>query len=261
MELLKLTYAVGKLQSLVDERHRLVTILHMKASVNDTVNLKKQLNATLELLNDTETELAQSEEPQFEEMATLYNALVAKIPDDAVDKGLYKFTPVGRARPGTETKKVRFKDDLLEFQEHPQDQQPEFEPYTDDVPQQEQERTRLFASNGVHSQGGLSVVPQLSNQDLFIQQQQQLLEQDSHLQDLSHSVHRGHTLSLDINHEMTDQNESVLRDLESLVDNSGRNLDRAKKRLQIYEKTARENGPCLIIVILSLILIVLLIAL
>ncbi|SCU80292.1 LAME_0B02410g1_1 [Lachancea meyersii CBS 8951] len=269
MELLKVSYGIEKLQDIVEERSRLVKALNMSPSINDTISLKKQLNATLDSLKEAESCISDSEEAGFNSLAAKYNSVVAQIPDEAVEKGLYTFSKRVKANKKSstfstaESKKVRFKDNLAEFQEHPSVAETQFAPFTDDVQPEDQERDRLFGESSVNEANNqpYSIAPQLSNQDIFIQQQQQLLEQDSHLESLSHSVHRGHELSLDIHHEMTDQNDSVLRDLESLVDSSGRNLDRAKNRLQVYEKTARENGPCLIIVLLVMILVLLLVAL
>ncbi|SCU84873.1 LANO_0C02630g1_1 [Lachancea nothofagi CBS 11611] len=266
MELLRLSYGIDKLENLVDERCRLVLNLQMNPSTNDTINVKKQLNATLESLKEMEENISRADESQFDGLADKYNGIIAKIPDKAVEKNLYTYIKEAKPQKASETspvesKRVRFKDDILEFQELAGESENAFLPYTDETPQQDQDRARLFESNDYPDSQRPVIAPRLSNQELFVQQQQQLLEQDSHLEELSQSVHRGHDLSLDINHEMTNQNDNVLRDLESLVDNSGRNLDRAKKRLHVYEKTARENGPCLIIVLLVLILVLLLIAL
>ncbi|SCU82002.1 LAFA_0C08504g1_1 [Lachancea sp. 'fantastica'] len=280
MELLKASYGIEKLQDSVRERCRLLKTLHMSPSTNDTINLKKQLNSTIEALKEAEKSVTGSEMLELESLVNRYNLIVADIPDQAVEKSLYTFTrktnPSSKssASSTTESKKVRFKDNVAEFRDHPNepsgDSQAQFEPYKDDPDldsqndDREADRNRLFGNNtrdSFDNSTPLTIAPQLSNQDLFIQQQQQLLEQDSHLEDLSRSVQKGHGLSLDINHELTDQNDSVLRDLESLVDNSGRNLDRAKKKLHVYEKTARINGPCLIIVLLVIILILLLVVL
>ncbi|CEP63985.1 syntaxin LALA0_S09e07030g [Lachancea lanzarotensis] len=277
MELLRASYGIEKLQDLVRERRRLVETLHMNPSTNDTINLKKQLNATIESLKQAEDNAAGSENLELESLINKYNLVVADIPDQAVEKGLYTF--MKKIKPSSklstsstpESKKVRFKDNLAEFQDHPGepsvDSEIQFEPFRDEVEfqndDQEAERNRLFGDDNRSTLNSkpLTIAPQLSNQEMFIQQQQQLLEQDTHLEDLSRSVQKGHGLSLDIHHELTDQNDSVLRDLESLVDNSGRNLDRAKKKLHVYEKTARENGPCLIIVLLVFILVLLLVIL
>ncbi|CUS20765.1 LAQU0S01e14158g1_1 [Lachancea quebecensis] len=271
MEVLKLSYGVEKLQSLVDERRRLVSVLKMKPSTNDTINMKRQMNTVLDSLQAAAKAATNEDIDQLNDLIDKYNDAVFGIPDDSFDKELYKFASIDKpseaamSKPA-EPKKVRFKDNVLEYHETSQDAPAAFAPYSDDVSDEERlehDKTRLFQASSGESTGldDLVVAPQLSNQELFTQQQQQLFEQDSHLDNLSRSVQNSHILSLDIHHEVADQNDGVLRDLESLVNNSGRNLDRAKKRLRIFENTARENGPCFIIVVLIIILIVLLIIL
>lgn len=207
--------------------------------------------------------------------------ILTDIPDNAVDTKLYQFQLPQKSETSTTitdgssmtngnaalrdaTKKVRFRDDnLVSYKE---DSNQSFVPYkdepegndntnTDDI---EQERQKLFDSSIALEQTTSAISPQFSNQELFIQQQQQLLEQDSQLERLSGSIRTTHGISLSINDEVNEQNDQVLHDLESLLDNGGRNLDRAKRRLKSFERSARENGPCFTIVVLTLILILLL---
>ena len=168
------------------------------------------------------------------------------------------------------SKKVRFDDDIQYKDASPL--QSQFQPYKDN-PDEEQEqeelsqdKAQLFSSFHANETSrsdyqSSSSTNLISNQELFIQQQQKLMEQDSHLDHLSGSVQRSHGISLDINNEVTNQNEELLTDLENLVDNSGRGLERAKRRLEIFEKTARDNGPCFTIVVLIIILFFLLVIL
>lgn len=267
MELLRLSYEVERLCDIIEERSRLVSVLKIAPSKNDTMALKKQLNETLDLLQEAVKTITPEDQSSLNDCITKYNEALSEIPDDSVNKSLYVFEKrpspeSGASLSSQESKRVRFKDDLVEYEEQKQ-LEPAFKPYTDKLNEEdtlEQDKSDLFGEHGkaTSQESSYNIAPQLSNQEIFIQQQQQLLEQDSHLEDLSQSVHRAHDISLDINHEMTDQNDGVLRDLESLVDNSGRNLDRAKQRLEIFERSARENGPCLLIVLLTLILILLL---
>lgn len=279
MESLQLSYELDKLVDIVEERKRLVTQLKIGPSVNDNVTLKKQLNKVLDSLN----EAAENGFEGVEEYSKNYNDILLDIPDDAVDIKLYQYqlpqrgtTPLtitdgnsitsGNSTPRDTSKKVRFKDDnLVSYEE---DLNRRFAPYKD-LPEAnadtsendtaiEQERQKLFDSSNALEQTTSVTSPEYSNQDLFIQQQQQLLEQDSQLERLSGSIRSTHGISLNINEEVNEQNDEVLHDLESLVNNGGRNLDRAKRRLKSFERSAKENGPCLIIVVLILILIMLL---
>ncbi|QLQ81662.1 hypothetical protein HG537_0F04230 [Torulaspora globosa] len=257
MDNLKLSYELDRLEDLVEERIRLTSVLKIRPSSKDNLNLKQQLDKSLELLY----ELAKSDEVNLGKYSKRYSEILVEIPDKMIDLALYEFEPPVKRQSIDNSsdavvlrdlpKKVRFKDqDLVSYDESEQ-----FEPYHDE-PQPEIEDTKNAEPSPV-----AVVAPVLSNQEMFIQQQQQLLEQDTYLDALGDSVRKSHHFAMDINNEVTDQNNQVLHDLESLVDNSGRNLDRAKRRLQIFENTARENGPCFIILLLILILLLLLIVL
>lgn len=277
MESLQLSYELERLVDIIEERKRLVTVLKIEPSSNDNLSLKKQLNKVLDSLNEARLNAFE----ELEDYATNYNDILTDIPDNAVDTKLYQFQLPQKSETSTTitdgssmtngnaalrdaTKKVRFRDDnLVSYKE---DSNQSFVPYkdepegndntnTDDI---EQERQKLFDSSIALEQTTSAISPQFSNQELFIQQQQQLLEQDSQLERLSGSIRTTHGISLSINDEVNEQNDQVLHDLESLLDNGGRNLDRAKRRLKSFERSARENGPCFTIVVLTLILILLL---
>jgi len=95
---------------------------------------------------------------------------------------------------------------------------------------------------------------------MFIQHQQQLLNQDEHLDTLAQSVRRQRALGMDINEELDDQN-ILLEDLESQLDHNERNLSTGQKRLKYFSSKAKENGQWLTILILVIILVLLLIIL
>lgn len=278
MESLQLSYELERLVDIIEERKRLITVLKIEPSSNDNVSLKKQLNKILYSLNEAKDNGFQ----ELEDYSNTYNDILTDIPDGAVDIKLYEFqlppkmtvsrtnTDNGSMTSGASAgfqdpaKKVRFKDDLVSYEE---DLNETFVPYKDEPDQPdgnndiEQERQKLFDSSNALRQTTSVVSPQVSNQELFIQQEQRLLEQDSQLERLSGSVRTTQGISLSINEEVNEQNDQVLYDLESLLDNGGRNLDRAKRRLKNFERSAKENGPCFTIVILIVILILLLVIL
>ncbi|EDO15949.1 hypothetical protein Kpol_1044p8 [Vanderwaltozyma polyspora DSM 70294] len=251
---LQLSYNLDKLKDIIDERTRLIDVLKLTPSKNDTTALKRQCSSVLDVLNDqTASDITQDQ-------IDLYNKLIESIPDkENVDLSLYRFeaTPndsmellgSNESSRTTTSKKVRFNDDELVSYNSKEEV---FKPYSDEP---EQDKSHEWTTSGDN------VVPLVSNKDLFIQQQQQLMQQDSHIEQLSSSVQRTHDMSLDINNEIEEQNEQVLHDLEDLIDNNSRHLNRAQRRLEIFNKAARENGPCFIIVILILILLFLLIIL
>lgn len=271
---LKISYELGKLKDIVEERHRLVVDLGVAPSKSDSISLKQQLNAVLELLND-------NAEPEFREFQEEYNELLDTYlgEDTHIDLELYKFVPVlqKEAVPGhtneevksdedllqldPNQKKVRFNEDLETFSNEEALSPPNevsstsmtFQPYHD-----YEEESGGQTSNKNNSR---YYDTRSSNDELFARQQQQLLEQESQIDNLASTVHTTHGISIDINQELTDQNHHVLDDLENLLDSSSRNLDRAQRRLTNFTNKARENGPCSIIVLLTIILIFLLLLL
>jgi syntaxin 8 len=153
-----------------------------------------------------------------------------------------------------ETKKsVRF-NDTLEFSE----ESSQFKPYRDAVIQEPDEESSNALFQGRTDDGDTASIDSSSNQELFIQHQQQLLEQDTHLDALAHSVRRQHGLSLEINSELEDQN-IMLEDLEAQIYSSDRRLNKGQKRLDYFTKKAKENGQWLTIIALIIILVLLLV--
>ncbi|CCE65411.1 hypothetical protein TPHA_0L00550 [Tetrapisispora phaffii CBS 4417] len=256
---LRVSYEIGRLQDLVDERRRLVEVLGLTPSKNDTLRLRSQLGNMVELFKgQNASDIAES--------VKKYNAIVDDARDivDDVELESYKFEikqtdpevspSVANNDEVHSVKKVRFSDNMVSYKDSTEDTSVEettFQPYHD-----YEDSTR-----GVELAPSNNLLPMASNKELFIEQQQQLLEQDTHLGTLADSVGRTHEMSVDINREIEDQHHTVLYDLENLIDNNGRNLKRAKKRLEIFEKTARANGPCFIIIILVMILLFLIIVL
>lgn len=262
MEELRVSYELNKLSDLIDERNVLVESLNMQPSANDNVNLKLQLDKTLNILNSIDiSNLSEQALESLRESVTKYNLLLMKIPD--FDQNMYKFTKdikrdevIEHNSPSDpSTKKVRFQEDVetSEVEENMEPLPMEFQPYHDyeNEPVPDAATAKTAVAN--------AIINSVSNEELFARQQQQLMDQDTHLDHLSSSINRTHGISLDINREVEEQNNELLYDLENLIDNSHRNLNRAKRRLEIFERTARENGPCSIIVLLIIILLLLLI--
>lgn len=273
---LKVSYELDKLKDIVEERTRLIDELSMEPSKSDTISLKSQLSTVLDLLNSVGGHGTDEIKAYIDE----YNKVLAQLGDDtAVDVGLYTFSPKqdiaskpgeSRANAGDidedeieddETRKrVRFNDDLETFpnedteQDAPASAAMTFQPYHD----YEEDTTNSSSST---SDKRVNAGHMISNDELFARQQQQLLEQDTHLDSLATTIKNTHGISIDINQELTDQNEHILDDMENLLDTSSRNLERARRRLDSFQRTARENGPCSIIVMLTIILIFLLIIL
>ncbi|AGO12829.1 AaceriACR275Wp [[Ashbya] aceris (nom. inval.)] len=258
--ILELSYEIDKLRNLVDERSRLVEVLKIQPSTNDNAQLKKHLNKVLGMLRELSKDILHSRGEAFKGLVERYNDCIADIPEGLVEKGDYIYELGGMPDTGDESppdmKRVRFQD-ALDVHEPQNYDERVFQPYKDD-PEAELERGREELLQG-RTTGGKTTHSSLTNQDLFMQQQQQLLDQDAHLEHLASSVHQSHRISTGIHREVTEQNEGILTDLESMLNNSGHRLERAKKRLAIFERTAREKGHCMLIFILIFILLLILI--
>lgn len=160
-------------------------------------------------------------------------------------------------KPLNNKKSVRFNDTVEEAQPK------NFKPYKDqvlDLPTQDQTDELFEGRDGVEDDADGESIDSTSNQDMFIQHQQQLVQQDDHLDTLAQSVRRQRALGLDINQELDDQN-ILLEDLEAQLDHNDRNLSTGQKRLKYFSEKAKENGQWITIIILVIILVLLLIIL
>ncbi|AJO93180.1 Syn8p [Saccharomyces cerevisiae YJM453] len=255
MDVLKLGYELDQLSDLVEERTRLVSVLKLAPTSNDNVTLKRQLGSILELLQKCAPN---------DELISRYNTILDKIPDTAVDKELYRFQQqVARNTDEVSKeslKKVRFKnDDELTVMYKDDDEQDEESPLPSTHTPYKDEPLQSQLQSQSQPQ---PPQPMVSNQELFINQQQQLLEQDSHLGALSQSIGRTHDISLDLNNEIVSQNDSLLVDLENLIDNNGRNLNRASRSMHGFNNSRfKDNGNCVIILVLIMVLLLLLLVL
>lgn len=154
-------------------------------------------------------------------------------------------------------KSVRFNDKIEEAQPPSK-----FKPYKDQVieePSQSQS-DELFEGRDVVDETDADSIDSSSNQEMFIQHQQQLAHQDEHLDVLAQSVRRQRSLGLDINQELDEQN-ILLEDLESQLDHNETNLSKGQKRLKHFSEKAKEHGQWITIIILVIILVLLLIIL
>ncbi|CAI4055710.1 hypothetical protein SUVZ_01G0530 [Saccharomyces uvarum] len=246
MDVLKLGYELDQLSDLVEERTRLVSVLGLAPTANDNVALKRQLGSILESMQECAAADA---------LVSRYNALLDKVPDPGLDRELYRFhrpLVAGADEVSKDSlKKVRFKnDDELTVT------------YRDDDDVDDEGEPPLPSTHVPYEDEPSQPLPMVSNQELFIDQQQQLLEQDSHLGTLSQSIGRTHDISMDLNDEIVSQNDTLLVDLESLIDNNGRNLNRASRSMHGFNTSRfKDNGNCVVIIVLILVLLLLLLVL
>jgi len=100
--------------------------------------------------------------------------------------------------------------------------------------------------------------PQITDQDMLLQQHHIMQDQDTHLESLSQSIGRQHHMSLQINDELEEQ-AGLLDAFDSDLDRTGVRLTRARRTLDKVSRGARDNCSTLTIAMLILILLLLII--
>ncbi|GMG44090.1 unnamed protein product [Ambrosiozyma monospora] len=103
-------------------------------------------------------------------------------------------------------------------------------------------------------------VDSISNKQIFIKNQQQVLEQDEQINILGRSVSTQRSMALSINDELADQ-MVLLDDLENGVTSSNTRLVRTHNRLTKFREQVRKNSDWYTILVLVIILLLLLVIL
>lgn len=201
----------------------------------------------------------------YDELVEQFNTLKDSI--QTIDTSPYSYVRKAPVPPKVETKKsVRFNENL-EFEDSEDSAPRHFKPYRDTVIQEPDEnQTQALFEGRSDVEGDANGVDddvqsvESTNQEMFIQHQQQLLEQDTHLDALAESVRRQHGLSVEINDELQGQN-IILDDLEAQLDSSDRRLNQGHRRLKHFTRKAKEHGQWITIIVLIIILVLLLVVL
>lgn len=246
---------IDELDSLLEERERLVQILKLSPSKNDNydlINLLERLNKHLSYLYDDINNLKGENtefEQEFNDLIRKYDAAIRKLEDDSLDieEYVYHAKEFVKEEVKRDLKSVRFKDNLEEEQEE-QDRHTlmgsrPYEPYLDNPDSTDAESFDA-----------------LSNQQIYAQHQQQLLQQDENLDALHQLIRNQHQIGITINSEL-DDHMIILNDLEQGVDNSTFRLNNARSKLADFRRRCQENGSLVTIVVLTVILILLLVVL
>lgn len=243
---------LDQLDSVIEERDRLIHVLKLVPSSNDNLDLINCLDKNIKSLNYVQNDiitLSKKGSPNIEAYEALvgdfqtlvkrYEQLTNNLVDDIyVDINEYGFEKKELPKLSVANKSVRFSDKIDETSPAPEIQQ--FKPYRDD------ETVASFESQ--------------TNPEMFAQHQQQIMDQDEDLSTLHDSVRRQHSMGLHINEEI-DDHLIMLNDLELGVERSQFMLNTATRRLKSFRQKCRENGSLVTIVILTVILILLLVVL
>ncbi|CAH6719693.1 syntaxin-8 [[Candida] jaroonii] len=250
MSLVTITNNLNSLEIIIDERLRLINILKLTPSSNDNFDLINQLGKITKLFKASD-----SDTPKFKQLVNQYNDLLDQLNDDStINIEEYKYTI-------KKNKNVRFKDDSNDLRNELMGTT-KFKSYKDDPEESDKVEFNDFKpnSNRYSDFDGSQFNQDLSNQDLFGQNQQLLSKQDEDLDMLHDSVKIQKSMGLNINEEI-DSHLIMLNDLENGVESSQLRLNSANNRLREFRRKFQENGSLITIVVLTIILILLLVVL
>lgn len=268
---------LAQVESLLEERDRLVTVLKLDPSSNDNYDLINQLNKVISNLSLIQLDIRKDMEGgssglinDFKALVKRYDTTIQPLEKDTyIDINDYRFQmdlgdnqQESRAGAGTSNannntqnngtvKSVRFKDESEEDLRNELMGTRSFKPYRDDETQMDIEADS--SSNG-------DSIDDMNNHQMFAKHQQQLLDQDQDLDVLHDSVKLQKNMGQNINEEI-DSHLIMLNDLESGVDNSQVRLTSTNNRLSDFRTKVQENGSLITIITLTVILILLLVVL
>ncbi|KAK6456560.1 uncharacterized protein RJT20DRAFT_135316 [Scheffersomyces xylosifermentans] len=272
----KIGIYLEELATSLEERERLVSVLKLTPSANDNydlISLLQKLVKYLKYLQDDLNSLIRKGDnvdlytAQFEESVSRYNSLYDKLSEDStisVEEYAFEASEFPRSHSVTNgsafgngsrngardtlPKTVRFQEDIIDDNDNFRNElmgTRAFKPYSDEDP------ANITDSESFDAQ---------TNQQLFAQHQQTLLEQDENLDVLHESISRSHAMGQTINTEL-DDHLIILNDLERGVEDAHYRLNTAANRLHEFRNRLRENGSLVTIVVLTVILIMLLVVL
>lgn len=241
-----------QLDSNIEERNSLIHSLNLTPSENDNYDLTNLLNRIIKLfiyiengLTKRTSNIEHNEDfiTRFKKSISNYSNSLQKLEsDEDIDIADYRFKATFAGEPKETNKSVRFREDLVEYDEGVGNQNmPAFAPYKDNVSE-------------------TSSLDNVTNQQIFAQHQQTLLDQDDNLDILHKSIQVQHSMGLNINREL-DDHIILLNDLEQGVGDSQYRINSATNRLNTFRKKVKENGNLTTIIVLVVILILLLVVL
>ncbi|OBA23313.1 hypothetical protein METBIDRAFT_38605 [Metschnikowia bicuspidata var. bicuspidata NRRL YB-4993] len=264
-QLQKVNIYIEQLGDLLDERERLVSVLHLTPSNLDNldvINLLAKIKAGLDYAQeDLSSGISKDLSAELLKVAKAYSEAAAPLQDDVyINIEEYLFEPLRNDEQSTK-KSVRFKDydseeevdETTQMRNQLMGTSGNFKPYKDSTGDPESE-------DSVDADRNTLLSVDTSNQEMFAQHQQQMLEQDQNLDVLHQSIRTQHRMGAHINEEL-DEHLILLNDLEEGVDGSHTRIRRATNGIVKFRRKAKENGSLVTIVVLTVILILLLVVL
>lgn len=244
---------IEQLKDAIEERQRLIG-LKLTPSQSDNLEIVEVLSRIKRsftyLHGDLKGDLIKNYGTEYTALVADYGDIINELEQDAyIEVSEYEFTqqlPVEEANK----KSVRFKDFEADEDDHTQMRNElmgtasnNFKPYRDEEP----DRNTLLSID-------------TTNQEMFAQHQQQILEQDQNLDRLHQSISTQHSMGVGISQEL-DDHLIMLGDLESQADRSISAVRRATTGVANFRRKVAENGSLTTIIVLTIILILLLVVL
>lgn len=244
---------IEQLRDTIDERNRLISLkLSPCQSDNlDVVNVLSRIKHLFTYLNeDIAGDHIKKFGQSYSDLLREYQNLIQELESDAyIEVKEYEFSPPIQQEEPIK-KSVRFKDFDADEDENTQMRNElmgtainNFKPYQDDV----SERNTLLSVD-------------TTNQELFAEHQQQMVQQDESLDQLHQSIRSQHAMGIGIGQEL-DEHMIILGDLERGADQSLSRIRRATTGVNEFRRKVAENGSLTTIIVLTIILILLLVVL
>ncbi|KAG7813208.1 hypothetical protein KL921_000754 [Ogataea angusta] len=166
---------------------------------------------------------------------------------------------LNRPRPKIKkSKSVRFKENLIDPSEsQKRAQAASSRTYNDDP-----SKDSLFETNTLYKDDSGSTIDhmRMSNKQIFMENQQELIDQDEIINSLSQSVNRQHEMSLQIGDEVGDH-MVLLDDLESGISRANAKIIRGRSNIDRFRQKLKEHGDWFTIFVLVIIMFILLVVL
>ncbi|KAG7693439.1 hypothetical protein KL933_003118 [Ogataea haglerorum] len=268
----KLALLEAELGALVEDFHTLkqvgdAPVLNsnddLMLAFSKLANLIKYME--LLLVEKIDSSGAGPEVDRFREGVEVYNRHLNSIKEDIPkDVNLEISTirldeAVNRPRPKIKkSKSVRFKENLID----PSESQKREQAASSSPSKDEPNKDSLFETNTVYKDDGRSTIDPLrmSNKQIFMENQQEIINQDDIINSLSQSVNRQHEMSLQIGEEVGNH-MVLLDDLESGISRTNAKIIRGRSNIDRFRQNLKEHGDWFTIFVLVIIMFILLVVL
>ncbi|GME73326.1 unnamed protein product [Ambrosiozyma monospora] len=268
-------------QSMIQQLNRIKnTLIFIDNELSDDESSSQNVKSVQKLIDSLNSDLQSLSDDNFPANLTVSNYIFEsnsiKIINERANKTDFIRKPTASnqfSAPGRTVKKaksVRFRDNLVDYSPTSSSVSNEggrYQDTPDEIEQSASENTsnaalfqKPYSDEEPTGQPTKQNVDSISNKQIFIKNQQQVLEQDEQINILGRSVSTQRSMALSINDELADQ-MVLLDDLENGVTSSNTRLVRTHNRLTKFREQVRKNSDWYTILVLVIILLLLLVIL